>query len=223
MVASVSDVQKFFGQFEFKLRTAKAAQQQTDVYLAGRLNVVRDYMDPDENRISDIFSDLLDPNGPHVPHGQGEVFLKLFLETVRLRESMLEKVERPRRENPTSTGRRMDILLTFKSGRAVAIENKPDAADQPNQVNDYCDYLDHRFLGQYVFFYLTPRGDMPSDFSIEPTKRKLLISQGQLRCIAYCREVRAWLTSCIKECCAEKVRWFLRDLGDFFVEKYGSV
>ncbi len=73
---------------------------------------VFDYIEADENRLSDIFADLLDPNGHH---GQGERFLELLVE--RLRISLPSHCQTPRvnREELTTylsnSRRRIDILI----------------------------------------------------------------------------------------------------------------
>jgi hypothetical protein len=209
-----SDIRNFYDQLAFKLKTATIAQRKLDLYLASTLNIVRDYVDPDENKISDILADLLKPNGRH---GQGDRFLRLFLEIVRSEDIGLNQgteVE-VRREDPTSANRRVDILVDFDKARAVAIENKMRARDQESQLSDYCDHLAATYRDSYVLLYLTPDGAEPTSESIDPTKREHLKENGKLRCISYRSEVQKWLNSCVKDCEAEKVRWFLRDLVEY--------
>jgi len=210
------DVKSFYELLSFKLKTARIAQLDLDLYMASGLNVVRDYVDPDENRVSDMLANLLDPEGSH---GQADRFLKLFIEVVKPKNICYEagmKVK-VRREDPTSLNRRMDILLEFGEQQAVAIENKIDAGDQDSQISHYCDELGRR--GIYVLFYLTPILKDPPSNSIEDGKRDLLKSEGKLRCISYRGEIQQWLTSCIRECEADKFRWFLRDLAEFVSEE----
>src|ERR1019366_5291170 len=114
------DVGNFYDQLAFKLETARVAQRRLDVYLASGLNFVREYIEPGENRISDILANLLDPEGSH---GQGDRFLRLFLKAVKPKDINYEEgmeVE-VRREDPTSLNRKMDILLEFERQQAVAI------------------------------------------------------------------------------------------------------
>jgi len=133
-----ASISEFFHQLAFKIEIAKGTQKQLDLYLATGMNIVRDYVDPDENRISDIFADLLNPKGPH---GQGAAFLELFLKQVGLSVMAADAEIAKIREHTTSSGRRIDLFLPFARGPALGIENKPFAADQINQVNDYCEYL----------------------------------------------------------------------------------
>ena len=76
-----TSVVSFFNDLALKIEISRGIQRQLDVYLATGMNAVRDYMRPDENKISDILRDLLDPKGPH---GQGCVFLDMFLRQLDL-------------------------------------------------------------------------------------------------------------------------------------------
>jgi hypothetical protein len=212
-------ISSFFHQLAFKIAIANRSQKQLDVYLATSMNIVRDYVQPDENRISDMLADLLTPNGPH---GQGPAFLELFLKQVGFSAIAAHSEFAKLREHTTNSGRRIDLFLPFAGGKAIGIENKPFADDQLNQVNDYCDYLDSRFAGRYVLFYLTPEGTEPPIHSISAEKREALLAEGKLRCISYQVDITRWLESCFKECKAEKVRWLLRDFIDFIDERLGD-
>jgi hypothetical protein len=198
-----------------KLQYAKSAQKQLDAQLATRLNIIRDFVGPDENRITDIMADLLDPEGRH---GQDRVFLESFLKGVQLPELVAEGVKSISRERFTNNGRRIDLLIEFESGRALAIENKPFAKDQLKQISDYCDELAQKFAPGYTLFYLTPSGQSPPSDSIEAGKRDSLLRQRTLRCISYRMEIVNWLESCVRECKAEKVRWLLRDFAEYVAE-----
>jgi len=121
-----------------------------------------------ENQISNIIAEFLKPSGTH---GQGVIFLKLFLEEVfkriqtqidksetknillpALREKFLNssKIER---EYQTDEGKFIDILIwlpkLYENGDLVlAIENKPWAKEQINsesgyfQIDHYVDFLE---------------------------------------------------------------------------------
>jgi hypothetical protein len=212
-------ISTFFHQLGFKIEIAKRTQKQLDLYLATGMNIVRDYIQPDENRISDMLADLLTPDGSH---GQGSVFLGLFLKEVGLSYKVEDADFARIREHSTSGGRRIDILLPFTGKKAIGIENKPFAADQLNQVNDYCDYLHDRYAGEYVLFYLTPGGFNPPPESIREEKRTELMALGKLCCISYQADITRWLENCFRECKAERVRWLLKDLIDFIDERLGD-
>jgi len=124
-------VSSFFNELAVKIEISRGIQRRLDVYLATGMNVVRDYICPDENGISDILRDLLDPNGPH---GQGPVFLDIFLRQLDLSGMTIDAESATIREHYTSTRRRIDFLITFAGGKAVGIENKPFAEDQFKQL-----------------------------------------------------------------------------------------
>ena len=97
-----------------------------------------DYLRTDEYGLSRCLVDLLDPQGKH---GQGRVFLDLFLARIeaaawvgsdRCHSVVAEKV--------IENGRRIDIYLKFDSG-VIGIENKPWAGDQNQQLKAYADWL----------------------------------------------------------------------------------
>src|ERR1051326_3811380 len=68
----------FYATLTPRLDKARAYRLELDRYKATRFNVF-DYVRPDENRLSDILHDLLDPSGTH---GQGAIFLNCFLEMI---------------------------------------------------------------------------------------------------------------------------------------------
>src|SRR4051812_45587834 len=87
------------------------------------------YIDPDENKLSDILRDLLDARGPH---GQKDAFVRQFCLASGVEYERPDRVT-IYRENPTSRIerhlRRIDILVDLEAF-GVAIENKPWAGDQ---------------------------------------------------------------------------------------------
>ena len=116
------------------------------------------------------------------------------------------------RENITSRIeshlRRIDILLDFDEF-GVAIENKPWAGDQKDQISDYVAHLQRRFAGKFVIVYLTRDEAKPTSLSSDECDR--LLREKKLLLWAYSGVLRAWLTNCYKECEAEAVRVFLRN------------
>jgi len=89
---------------------------------------------------SPILGELLDPKGSH---GQGGVFLKLFLDQMRITDLKPEQCQLrldyfagPVKED---SGGRIDLVIQDHGSppKAVIIENKIFAADQPNQLLRY--------------------------------------------------------------------------------------
>src|SRR5262245_47098510 len=60
-----------------RLHTLRRAQQEYRARLAPDFSVFTRYIQPDENRLSLVLADLLDPDGDH---GQGQLFLREFLD-----------------------------------------------------------------------------------------------------------------------------------------------
>lgn len=164
----------------------------------------------DEAVLSNIFAQLLDPSGLH---SQGESFLRVFLELTGLthRCQGSPRVERESRMTHIAREfRKMDILLDFKDN-AVAIENKPWAIEQEEQIGAYVAHLRERYGDdRYIVVYLSGSGEPPT--SIDNTEYELLRRTQQLVVVAYNPTLIEWITRCYQVCRAERVRWFLDDV-----------
>ena len=106
----------FLSQMQFRLNILDETRREMNVYLAKDFNVFK-YIAPDENRISDIVSNFLDPEGDH---GQGPLFLEEFFNIMK-RHDDVEKWRGGKvsviREYATDAipnyQRRIDILVKF--------------------------------------------------------------------------------------------------------------
>lgn len=107
-----------------------------ELYGSPRLNAFELFR-PDENRISSLIADLLDPTGTH---GQGNLFVNSLLNAIGLPTAGLNDHVSIRREMPTTAKRRIDLLIETPAV-LVGIENKPWAGQQPQQLRDYLDAL----------------------------------------------------------------------------------
>lgn len=138
---------------------------------------------------SPILGELLNPEGAH---GQGAVFLRMFLTrfeisgfdagTARVKT---EYYAGPRTEN---SGGRIDIVIKDCKGLTIFIENKIYANDQDNQMLRYREFDQKAHL-----FYLTLDGREPNNVS--EIRKELL----DLRCISYAENILGWLDDCLKE------------------------
>jgi hypothetical protein len=116
--------------------------------------------------LSKIMASLLSPTGSH---GQGTLFLELFINRVNtlLNSKDFMPLDLISLENATAltevttphierAQRRMDILLANPPFWALAIENKPWAEEQDDQLKDYQEELNRRCpdnnLKRYVVF-----------------------------------------------------------------------
>ena len=88
---------------------------------------------PDENTLSRVLAELFDPAGSH---GQGLLFLNGLLAAIGKPRLNRQDAVKVRRESVTRAKRRIDIVIET-SQYVIGIENKPWAAQQPKQLEDY--------------------------------------------------------------------------------------
>ena len=176
------------------------------------------YVRPNENGLSDILADLLDPRGTH---GQGDAFLRLLekeLDVTFPADCKAVKVDREEMTTYISNSRRrIDIVLDF-GAFGVGIENKPWAGEQPDQVKEYFSHLGGRYSQGFVLIYLSGDGQPPPSVAIEELIRRE--RQNEFRLLAYRTGFVDWIRGCIDLCQAESFRWFLRDFLSYVLEKF---
>ena len=208
------------GSFLTGLGTVVDGVQETQVRMdratASRFSVFW-YFKRNENILSGIFADLLRGNGSH---GQGTTFLQLFLEQLapqdgalhRSGEKYLKKVAGGcvvETEHVIPGKRRIDILVRVgrRSQQWLAIENKPWAGEQKDQLAEYAEYV-HEQDDRACVVYLS--GDGTGSETIGDKKPYYL-------CMPY-RDpgsgpsVEHWIRKCGERCEADRVRWFLMDM-----------
>lgn len=207
-------VDTYFSELKFRLNIIKQHSFETELFLSTRFNVF-DYIYVDENRLSDIISDLLNPTGKH---GQADLFLNEFIKLIKRTEFIQNEYPKVNREIGTTliskTQRRMDILIEWFS-HGIMIENKPWANDKDDQIWDYKQYLERRFNEKFLIVYLSRGYQKPTENSITTQNLEILISKNQFIQISFENELNLWIRNCIKECSSEKMRWFLRDFSDY--------
>lgn len=160
----------------------------------------------DEQVHSKIIVSLLKPDGKH---RQGELFLRLFIETLNdaipfdvplscananvKREEPIGEINN-KGDNPS--GGRLDILIYDADGHEIVIENKIFAKDQYRQLERYYTYLTRDGKKAEVpILYLTPLGHAPSPDSIKNPKR----IEGHYICVSYKDFITKWLEKCESE------------------------
>lgn len=221
------ELTNFFAGLGPMVNIAKRAQAELDRTAATKFSVFEYFKVPEET-LSDIFADLLDPDGTH---GQGDRFLRLFLDKIpSLRGDPSRKLGcdfspsdrrdcKIRREYSTEERRRIDIVLKMPHGRRIGIENKPSSGDLKNQIADYLKELKRRDKEARVL-YLSGNGKDPEAFSL-PTD-----PNDRARCVTVpyrggeSPSVENWIRQCWKECEAERVRWFLKDLLEYIQRSF---
>jgi hypothetical protein len=136
---------------EHQLPILQARREGEEMYGAPRLPLF-DLMRPNENALSRIIADLLDPLGTH---GQGFLLLNALLRRLGLPTAGFRDVVRVAREVQTDARRRIDIVVTTPSV-LLGIENKPTAGQLPNQLADYYRALESRAKGrQFALVFLS--------------------------------------------------------------------
>ena len=143
-----------------------------------------------ENTHSGILSEMLNPQGSH---GQGNLFLTLFLKELSIESLLDDNHADVLTEYSTDYGR-IDILIKDTEGHAIIIENKIYAADQNEQLKRYNNYALSKYgQGNYMVLYLTLNGEDASEDSagtVEYTR------------VSYARNVLSWLNDCIEKSAA---------------------
>lgn len=221
---AVSRIQlaNFFRVVGHSLAASEKARLRHDKKLATGFNVFH-FIEPDENRVSDVLAFLLNPKDTH---GQGDLFLRLMFGQLGLvADAKHTQHAKVRREATTdrilNSRRRMDILV--EAGAVLAIEIKIDSSEQPEQVKDYLDQLDRCSCSgngsvRVALIYLSPNGRPPE--SIRQSEIELLTASGRLHCWSYHDQLRQWLDQCHQACAAPRIRAFLADLMVYIEAQY---
>ena len=142
---------------------------------------------------SNMLAALLNPKQDHY---YGAQFLKLFLEQIgydyegeNLNQTRIQTEYHLGKINKEYTeGGFIDILITFSSGKTIAIENKIYAGDQKFQIYRYSLYNQ----GNSSLYYLNLFGDNPSKESLNGLKEEAYSK------INYAEDIVNWLNTCIQ-------------------------
>lgn len=215
MTTNVGDWHSFFSAAQIITDSVSKADKLLQLHLGSSFNVF-DFIQPDENRLSDLLRDLLDPSGRH---GQGEIFLKLAIQNLLPAFSIdctALKHCKVIREAVTRDGRLIDLVLDF-GVCGIGIENKPFAAEQPDQLADYADHLQRQFDGRFCLMFLHAPGFRSN--SLGESRRDLLQAAGQFSEVPYnargTASLHAWLENCAAASQSEKIRLFLLDFATY--------
>lgn len=182
-----------------------------------------DYLRTDEFGLSRCLADLLDSKNcdNQGKHGQGGLFLDTLIQqlapnvqTLNLLDwASADRCNSVALEQPTISGRRIDILLKFNGGGLIGIENKPWAVDQKNQLADYAEYLAHASThNRWLLVFLSNRE--PSNESLDKELREDYERYEHFLRLDYA-SVNAWLQSATEKTRSIKVRFFVEELIRF--------
>ena len=215
------EFRRYFSDIQFRMGIYDKAKKEMDIHLASEFNVF-EYINPNENGLSDIFADLLDPKGKH---GQKDMFLKSFLNIIKQKPQISSMNCKTIREDTTNyirnNLRRIDITLNFEDGFMIGIENKPWDTEQDNQLKDYQEHLRKKHGENWCLVYVSGDGSEP--VSIRKKLKEQLVETGQLIVLSYEDDIIKWLTECYKECKAERVRIFIQDFIKYIEENFENV
>lgn len=151
----------------------------------------------EERTHTPILTDLLNPKGSH---GQGALFLELFLQHCFgsqrdfMKRPELVTVKAEHSIGPvdyeSAVGGRIDIHL-HSPEEILVIENKIGAAEGHKQVERYLNYIDHQNPKRGAVIYLTLGGEEPESAGEKDSDN--------LHCLSYHSDIISWLRLCRKE------------------------
>jgi hypothetical protein len=207
----------FYNALALRLNLLRESRRELNSYLALEFNVFS-YIEPDEARLSSLIGELLSKDGSH---GQGDLFLRKFLDLLKVRTDFTKAVLRRevRFRDPLGSGGSIDLLIDLDDGRfGIGIENKPRASEQQEQLQRYQAYLEREYADSYCLVYLNGTGKSPISLA-EPIRMRLA-GEGRFVEMTYPGQFRDWLETCAKDATAEKIRWLLRDFAQFAATQF---
>ncbi len=226
------ELTSFFSGLGPAVDIASRAQKEMDRRIATKFSIF-DYFHERETDLSRVFAGLLKPSGAH---GQGDLFLSLFLKETLPNYSPPSDLHKCKvhLEYSTHERRRIDIVLEMPDNHWIGIENKPWAEEQKRQVEAYIEYLQDKVKKSRTawILYLSGNGSDPETLPGDPrrseccrtvpyrknSKRGSLensIEKNSNGC-----SLENWIEQCWRECEAERVRWFLKDLLEYIQRNF---
>ena len=203
--------EQLLGEFKLWHDLDRQAKHRYQAQLAPDFKLMM-FLQRDENALSSYVSMLLDPKGSH---GQGDLYLTKFLallpDTVAFASS--EELLGAHTEFRLPSHRRMDIYLQFRNG-GLAIENKPWASDQKDQLLDYARYLKSQHTNDHWGLIYLCNGEinehtLPKNTPTDLTEKVTTLDFFQLA---------RWLDDCALHTRAPAVRLLVEALAQFIRE-----
>ncbi len=227
-------IENLLNDVSLELKTLAMARQRYARQLAPDFSVFN-YIYTDEMMLSRIIADLLNPQGDHA---QGAAFLKLFI-SLLLDEDLthpllLETAEVSTEVQTLYIGktRRMDIYIKTKmidseQSFGLCIENKPFAADQKDQLQDYAAELAKRHSikskddPNWHLVYLNSDGTDPSEYSVKTATLEQWKHQGCFSNLNYPQLIE-WLNQCKAVSQNPRVNTFLDAFATYIMQKFSG-
>ncbi|CNG79168.1 Uncharacterised protein [Yersinia intermedia] len=179
-----------------------------------------DWLKNDELALSRYLRFLL---SPVETHGQSALFLERFLSLVGksghdspiLVSGGHHHKVRVDYEVTIENGRKIDLLLTSSDG-VIAIENKPWAADQENQLRDYAEWLNKRERPwKLVYLCNNEPGSRTLPENTPDALKKNIITISWFQIVG-------WLTECALHVRAGSIRIFVESLIKYINQSINS-
>jgi hypothetical protein len=239
----MTEITTFYNRLNTIKKSIDEVRQSFDVEMAFDFNALK-FFNVHENKTSQILAYFMNPSKQH---GQGNLFLKLFYQTLydKVQSNILnasiadnakvkdnpiphwdlikDKVIRVILEEQTHEMRRVDILIEIgNKDFIVGVENKiyTTTEDQESQLKHYSEYLENVSKGRYILVYLSPKGKVPAEHSINKVDKGLLTMQGKYVEINYEDNIIPLVNSWHIHCRAQRVKSFLQDLEQHFKNQY---
>lgn len=153
---------------------------------------------------SALLAELLNPDGSH---GLGAEPLRVFVAEM-CNDSLADfkcdnakvyvELSIGRVEADCEAGGRIDLLIKDRDGKAIIIENKIYAGDQPKQLYRYNKYANDAFgESNYQLFYLTLDGHSASELSVQVSEDEGKLEDGRdYYVLSYKEDIIKWLNQC---------------------------
>lgn len=153
---------------------------------------------------SAFLASLLDPDGDH---GVGSAFLDSFVKEMNIDELLLNTTNSSVKVEHVTNDGRIDIIISDDNNKAIIIENKIYAGDQPEQLKRYYNFAQQQFTNGYKLIYLTLDGHKPSEESTKELKENqyvriaynhILNSDDEDSSNFKKHDILYWLEGCVK-------------------------
>ncbi len=204
-----SEIEKVLNLVKTQIETHSKFKEEYNRQLALDFNIFQ-FFKVGENKVSEVLAYFLDVNQNH---GQGNVFLKEFVNTFYKENVDISQYQNIC-EKTITENRRIDIYIQLKD-ITIAVENKLWADDLENQLLDYSNFLEKDSNGNYILLYLTPYGNDPSEKSISKEKKEELINENKLKIVSYCEDILSIINKWLIVCEADNVVYFLREFKKY--------
>lgn len=212
-------VEPYYASLNALMVSLSEMEQAYDPIIAFHFNSLN-FFNVGETVVSKILAYFLDPNEKH---GQGDTFLKAFLEDISY-INIPPKLDQVIVTAEFDTGNGyLDILISLGNGSLIGIENKCwDAIDQQQQLERYRQYLESATQKHqnYTLVYMPSENYSPSEDSMSSEKQKASIESGNLLCYPFSDRVIPLLEKWASFSRSHRVSNFLNELALYFKEQY---